>query len=122
MAQRREQPDPAEAAGCGRALVAMVHRAADGRSACAPSGAAGTSSAASASIGRAKRKPWPSSQPRSRSALPLLGQLDALGDDLERERLAERDDRAGEAAASGVAPSRRNERSILRMSTGKRLR
>ena len=68
----------------------------------------------------AKRKPCPRSQPRRCSVVALLGELDALGDDLERaaSRRARRPPRRGRVV-SGDAPARRNERSILRMSTGK---
>ena len=60
--------------------------------------------------------------PELAQSAPLLGELDPLGHDLELQRLPERDDGGGERRGLGDAPSRRNERSILRMSTGKRLR
>ena len=49
----------------------------------------------------------------------LFLELDAFGDDVEVEARAERDDRGLRATFS---PAATNERSILRMSTGKRLR
>ena len=117
VAQRREEAARGDAAGAVERLVAMVHRSAD------RAGRPRRPARRSASIGRANRKPWPRSQPSARRRVGLLGHLDALGDDLERRASRRgRRPRWRGCATRRVEPSRRNERSILRMSTGKRLR
>ena len=124
--QRREQADAAVAAGGAvERLVAMLHRPDANRCECSIRGGSSVSGRAwrystvlLESIGLAKKKPWPSSQPSARSADSAPGTRSPRRR-LELERLAEADDRRGQARVHGEAPELRNERSILRMSTGK---
>ena len=123
VAQRDEQADAAEAAGPVEPFVAMVHRPGWARPDTGPEAASRRySSVASASIGRAKRKPWPRSQPSSRrpihcswSSMPSATTSSWSVSPSATTALAR-------AELCGDAPRRRNERSILRMSTGRRLR
>ena len=71
--------------------------------------AAIAASMAPASTARAKKKPWPSSQPSPRSRSAWAGLLDALGDDPQAERVAEGDDRVGERPLVRVAVRRDDE-------------
>ena len=73
------------------------------------------------SIGRANRKPWPSSQPRSRSDVICSVELDPLGHHLQLS-VPPSAITAAASPSSGPDSGSRNERSIFRMSTGKRLR
>ena len=100
VAQRREQPHAAQAPAVRAALVAMVHRP-----------RAGTLGAQVLDRGvrvHRAREVEALAQVAAEVAQrrPLLGELDALGHDVEVQRLAQRDDRAWPGpTASGVAPA-----------------
>ena len=67
---------------------------------------------APASSGRAKKKPWPTSQPSARSAVDLADRLDPLRDDREPERMGEADDPAEHRRAVPVAADPADERAV----------
>ena len=82
------------AAGAVESLVAMVHRV-DGR-------LPGDERHRRLRVHRPReQEPLPEVAPELSQSVGLLGNLDALGDDLERQRRAQSDDRGGEAADAG---------------------
>ena len=69
---------------------------------------------APASSGRAKKKPWPTSQPSAAQAVDLADRLDPLRDDREPERMGEADDPAEHRRAVPVAADPADERAVDR--------
>ena len=121
MAQRREQPDAAEAAAAVQPFVAMVHRRRLG-SGCPATPLRRYSSVASASIGLREQEALAESQPSSRSAVHCSSSSMPSATTSSWSVSPSATTADASADVCGDAPARRNERSILRMSTGKRLR
>jgi hypothetical protein len=67
---------------------------------------------AAAAVGRAKRYPWPYSQPSARSCDKLLGLLDALGHHVEAEAVGERHGGADDDLAAGPLGQRGDEAAV----------
>ena len=63
--------------------------------------------AAAADNAGANRYPWPSRQPSASSASRCVGLFDALGDDIEVERLRHGEDREHDAAVGALGRRRR---------------